>query len=230
MNGRYGLYLCLILFFLHGAAPGWCVDLQQALRQVDADIRSAQDELTRQRGTQAEERLALSEQMRELERRVNILNEDVKTLRAKESHNQDEWNRMTENARRAHDEMAAVFSMVREYRKASETRLSPAELEFYESQYAALDDLLKKSGDSAVLYDTVKEALRLAGDISRNKQAGIRFPGRCVDAEGVVQHLLLSPENPNSIFNCIRIARENAVLKVWPLLGYALKEKLACES
>lgn len=27
-----------------------------------------------------------------------------------------------------------------------------------------------------------------------------------------------------------RIARENAVSKVWPLLGYALKEKLACAS
>ena len=34
--------------------------------------------------------------------------------------------------------------------------------------------------------------------------------GRTLDAGGVVQHLLLSPENPNSIFNCIRIARENA--------------------
>ena len=34
--------------------------------------------------------------------------------------------------------------------------------------------------------------------------------GRTLDAEGVVQHLLLSPENPNSIFNCIRTARENA--------------------
>ncbi len=36
-----------------------------------------------------------------------------------------------------------------------------------------------------------------------------------------------SPENFNSEIGR-RIARENAVSKVWPLLGYALKEKLAC--
>ncbi len=186
MNGRYGLYLCLILLFLHGVASGWCADLQQALRQVDADMRTAQDELTRQRGTQAEARRALSEQMRDLERQVNALSEDVKTRRAKEAHNQDEWNRMTENARRAHDEMASVFNMVREYRKASETHLSTAELAFYEGPFSGLDGLLKRSGDPLVLYDTVKEALHLAGEISRNKQAGMRFPGRCVDEDGVV--------------------------------------------
>lgn len=38
-----------------------------------------------------------------------------------------------------------------------------------------------------------------------------------------------SPENFNSEIGR-RIARENAVSKVWPLLGYALKEKLACAS
>lgn len=38
-----------------------------------------------------------------------------------------------------------------------------------------------------------------------------------------------SPENFNSEIGR-RIARENAVAKVWPLLGYALKEKLACAS
>ena len=36
-----------------------------------------------------------------------------------------------------------------------------------------------------------------------------------------------SPENFNSEIGR-RIARENAVSKVWPLLGYALKQKLAC--
>ena len=36
-----------------------------------------------------------------------------------------------------------------------------------------------------------------------------------------------SPENFNSEIGR-RIARENAVSKVWPLLGYALKDKLAC--
>ena len=38
-----------------------------------------------------------------------------------------------------------------------------------------------------------------------------------------------SPENFNSEIGR-RIARENAISKVWPLLGYALKEKLACAS
>ncbi len=38
-----------------------------------------------------------------------------------------------------------------------------------------------------------------------------------------------SPENFNPEIGR-RIARENAVSKVWPLLGYALKEKLACAS
>ena len=38
-----------------------------------------------------------------------------------------------------------------------------------------------------------------------------------------------SPENFNAEIGR-RIARENAVSKVWPLLGYALKEKLACAS
>ena len=36
-----------------------------------------------------------------------------------------------------------------------------------------------------------------------------------------------SPENFNSEIGR-RIARENAVSKVWPLLGFLLKEKLAC--
>ena len=36
-----------------------------------------------------------------------------------------------------------------------------------------------------------------------------------------------SPENFNPEIGR-RIARENAVSKVWPLLGYALKDKLAC--
>ena len=36
-----------------------------------------------------------------------------------------------------------------------------------------------------------------------------------------------SPENFNPEIGR-RIARENAVSKVWPLLGYALKQKLAC--
>ncbi|ATD68367.1 MULTISPECIES: alpha-E domain-containing protein [Luteimonas] len=31
-----------------------------------------------------------------------------------------------------------------------------------------------------------------------------------IDAEGVVQHLLLSPDNPGSIYSCLRTARENA--------------------
>ena len=38
-----------------------------------------------------------------------------------------------------------------------------------------------------------------------------------------------SPENFNPEIGR-RIAREKAVSKVWPLLGYALKEKLACAS
>ncbi len=187
MNRRYGTLICSVLFSLQAVLSGWCVDLPQALRQVSGDIQAAQEELTKQRGAQVEARLALSERMRDLEQQVNALNEEIKTLRAKESHNRDEWNRMTGEARRAHDEQAAVFSMVREYRKASETRLSSAELEFYEARYSALDGLLKKAGDPAVLYDTVKAALHLAGDISRNKQAGIIFPGRCVNDEGVVE-------------------------------------------
>ena len=39
----------------------------------------------------------------------------------------------------------------------------------------------------------------------------------------------VSPENFNSEIGR-RIAREKAVSKVWPLLGYALKEKLVCAS
>jgi len=38
-----------------------------------------------------------------------------------------------------------------------------------------------------------------------------------------------SPANFNAEIGR-RVARENAITKVWPLLGYALKEKLACAS
>jgi len=38
-----------------------------------------------------------------------------------------------------------------------------------------------------------------------------------------------SPENFNAEIGR-RVARENAIAKVWPLIGYALKDKLACAS
>ncbi|MDD4737188.1 MAG: MotA/TolQ/ExbB proton channel family protein [Kiritimatiellae bacterium] len=187
MNNRCRILVgtCLLwAVFLFMRCPA--EELPEALQRVDGDIRTAQEALNGQREEQALVRRALNEEMEKLERRVEGLSAEVKTLRLAESHDQESLDRMTERARRSREEIAGLFDLAREFRKASDTRLSAAEASLYAEDYEELDAALKRADDPSALADALHGALRLAEMMVVNRKSGLRFTGRCADESGAV--------------------------------------------
>jgi uncharacterized alpha-E superfamily protein len=67
---------------------------------------------------------------------------------------------------------------------------------------AMLPERLDRGKAQAAPWRRALDALGMAEDYVERRGA--------IDADGVLQHLLLAPDNPSSIFSCFRDARENA--------------------
>lgn len=67
---------------------------------------------------------------------------------------------------------------------------------------ALLPERLDRGKSQAAPWRRALDSLGLVPDFLQHHER--------IDAEGVVHHLLLSPDNPGSIYSCLRTARENA--------------------
>lgn len=97
-------------------------------------------------------------------------------------------------------------------------RVTPQDIEdniVSEHYFGALDGIIHVNGGK--LPDANNEALSLLTFCVLVLKNGFTVTG---------ESACVSPENFNAEIGQ-KVARENAVHKIWPLMGYALKEKLA---
>jgi hypothetical protein len=99
-------------------------------------------------------------------------------------------------------------------------RVTPADIEANiasEHYFTAAQGVAAEDAYYGTLGDPGPEALRLLTFCVLVLRNGFTVTGESACA---------SPENFNREIGC-KIARQNAVQKIWPLMGYALKERLA---
>lgn len=176
-------FLFLATVHLDAAA----VPVSQAVEEVRSDIRRATEELNRERERIGRERAALSVEVREAQDAVRALREEWRDLQRATTYRDAERARLRERAEASDRSFRFIQSLLSEYRRAAETRMSVAERQRLLDSLRGIDHALTEDEEAGSTLDALGATLSfIENDWTWSVGPDI-FPGRIVDDRGQVR-------------------------------------------
>lgn len=159
--------------------------LEEAILKTRSDIEQSTEELNSLRERLASERRPLADEVNALRTEVASLRQRAESLRRAHSRSEGEHAALRADVQSRKDETQFIQSLLREYRRASETRMGAAEAMAWREQLIPVDALLEDSEDYAVLPHLAQALLSAALERNTQRLGGYSFEGAVMNDEGL---------------------------------------------
>ena len=197
------IHLWMILFFLvcFPVKFSLCDEkpVSKALLSVQKDIEKETENLISLRKNIADERGPLVSKMQSLEKEVLRLRKKNRLLRAVEYKKEEDFIRLKNEVDYMDQESDFVFTLLQEYRRDTERRMTAAEAQLFEADFKEADAFLEKE-DRIDSLASVLPLLKIAYQRNRQNIGGRVFPGNCLDSSGILKKGYFVLAGPVSYF------------------------------
>lgn len=185
MSRKIGYWLIICCLLPAWSLAGPAVSLDSAVETLREDIRTATRELNETREKIAGEKLPLARKLGELRGEVAGLRREAGVLRSRSAQRDSGFARLRDEVAYLEDEIAFAASILSEYRRGLDRRLSPPEIEALALDLDPLDGLLRVESSRESLR-ALSPLLELAGRVNRRRTGGYAFSGECLDSRGLL--------------------------------------------
>ncbi len=179
-------------------AEDFTEELRRAVQESRQQVEQATVELNQMRAKVTAARKPLVREIRALEEEVAVLRRRADRVRVLHGERESVFAALREDVALLEGEVAFVASVCSEYRREMETRAGVAEAQRLSGRLEEVDRLLGGSGREALR--SIHPLLALAAERNRGNLGGRRFPGSCLDEEGIRRQGVFALVGPITYF------------------------------
>ena len=179
-------------------AADFTEELRRAIQESREQVEQAALELNQMRAEVTAARKPLVREVRALEEEVAALRREADQVRALQRERGSVFAALREEVALLESEVGFVASVCSEYRREMETRAGVAEAQRLSGRLEEVDRLLGENGREAL--KGIYPLLALAADRNRGNLGGRRFPGSCLDEEGIRRQGVFALVGPITYF------------------------------
>ncbi len=179
-------FLLLLVFGVPIVAGSMDVSMQEAVESLQHDIARDTDALIALRATIAEKRALLADEVAERQQQAAHLRAEVERLSRLRQQGEQDQARLRESAASARESLDYAETLLTEYARSLETRLTAVEAAGLSPDLIRLREQLPEA-DAAGLGQLASALLDIAKDWQQLRAGGHRMAGIALDADGVAQ-------------------------------------------
>ena len=178
------------------AAP---VDLSKAMVEVRKGIEETVTQLNKERTKIADSRIPLVREIRELEQELASLRNKARALRKIQWQKESSFETLQGEVDFLQSEVQFVFSLLSEYRRDMETRMTVARTNYFNQELGGIDKLLfMETSKSAI--SAIEPLLKLGETFHNRVLGGDIFKGTALDEKGIVHNGTFAEIGPITYF------------------------------
>ncbi|MEM7393146.1 MAG: hypothetical protein AAF492_12445, partial [Verrucomicrobiota bacterium] len=176
--------LVLLLAYPFAATHGQTNKVEDAYYTAQEKVLEETDNLNNLRDRIAEKRKPLADRLETLRREVLVKRREHEHLRIGQSEDAAEAEALYRDVNRLRDSFEFQRTLLVDYRRSFETRLSAAESETLQERLSGIDAELATVESPEGFLGSAKSLLELTETWNKDKVGGVRVFGRCTDATG----------------------------------------------
>ena len=175
------------------------VDLSKAISEVKNEIDSATIQLNKERKKVSDSRIPLVKEIRELDGELVSLRNKTQALRKIKWQEGSSFEALREDVDFLQNEVQFVFSLISEYRRGMETRITPARAKHFNNPLKEIDEILfSETSDEGIL--AIDTLLELGETFHKQALGGDIFKGDALDEKGILHAGIFAEIGPITYF------------------------------
>ncbi len=173
--------ILLISFNCHAET----VDLSKAMVEVKKEIEGTVTQLNKERAKISNSRIPFVREIRELEEGLASLRNKAQALRKIQWQKESSFEAFQGDVDSLQNEVQFVFSLLSEYRREMETKMTVARAKHFDQKLKEIDQLLSvETSEKAI--SAIASLVDLAGTFHERILGGDMFEGEALDEKGIV--------------------------------------------
>ena len=176
------IFFALVLVFLSFDSAGFCVTINDAVSDINADIKQTTGELNRLRDSVSKERTSLNAEIEKAQNEVEKLRQEARHLSAVKFREGEEFSLLKDASEQSAEDVRFITSLLTEHFRELRKRMAAGEEFTYKQEISKLAEVLDHDDVEVIKY--FDDFLFLADKRDNNAIGGYFSNGYALDQEG----------------------------------------------